>query len=247
VPFEDQDCLILDVVGASALHDLRSVADLSERRLTEKEAHSGKSLVDLEDEFDAGEGVGVDQQAWYEGPVVTRDFDPLGKASTKVWIKSTGGTYFMPAGKAAYVFIMQWPAAGEWSVAWCAKEPSGRYTPDAEGIPRPSATGRDRGMTEHRALPLDQAMVWAEDLAVDMGADTMNLANKRAAWRRKPADAYPNQVSMARGLGIKLVTETDPASGLVTVAMRAGEVSDAITRIVGSRRIDPLVQKVRGQ
>jgi superfamily II DNA or RNA helicase len=251
VPYEDQDCLILDVVGASALHDLRSIADLSEKAITEKEAHSGKTLIDLEDAFDAGEGADPDEPVWWTGDVETRDFDPLGQPSTKVWIKTTAGSFFVPAGKHAYVFIAQYPEPGRWSVFWCAKEPYGNLHVCEGGIPRVTcdnkahSVARPVGMTEHAGLPLDQAMVWAEDLAVDMGADTMNLANKKAPWRRKP----PSEalIRMARGLGVKLTVTRDAASGLVTVTDKAGEVSDRVTKIVGSRRIDPLVGKIRAQ
>lgn len=251
VPYETQDCLILDVVGASALHDLRSIADLSERKITEKEAHSGETMIDLEDAFDAGQGIGADGPEFYYGEVVTRDFDPLAAGSSKVWIKTAGGNFFVPAGKDAYVFIMQYPEPGTWSVAWCHKSAHGKLHDCEDGIPRVKCAadpkcrlGRPVGMSEHRGLPLDEAMVWAEDLAVDMGADTMNLANKRAPWRRRPASEA--MVSMARRLGLKVAGETD-AAGIFTPSERAGELSDRITKVMGTRRIDPLVNMVRGR
>lgn len=242
-PYEEQDCLILDVVGAAGIHtDLRSLADLSERPLKEKDAHSGKTLLELEDEFDAGPGVEEDAPEFWTGDVVVRDFDPLGNATSKVWLKTSGGTYFMPAGKAGYVFICQWPEAGQWSVAWCGSRPEYRFTPDAEGIPRQTPTGKAVGMTVHRGLPLDQAMVWAEDLAVDMGAE-LNTSKKSAPWRKKaPSKAL---LDFARGLGIKLTEVRDPETNLVIgVKERMGEVSDKVTVVTGSRRIDPLVAKV---
>jgi superfamily II DNA or RNA helicase len=253
LPWEGQDCLLLDVVGSATLHgDLRCLADLSERPLKEEDARSGKTLVELEDEFDAGPGIAPDGPEWYAGPVEVHDFDPLGNATSKVWLKTKGGTYFVPSGKSAYVFICQYPAPGQWSVAWCTTGTMDRRYDcgeGEEGVPRPHCTcgnrcpGRPVGMTIHRGLPLDQAMVWAEDLAVDMGTD-LNASNKRAPWRKRPASE--KLVTLARGLGIKLTETRDAQSGMVLgVQERMGEVSDKVTVVLGSRRIDPLVARIR--
>ena len=253
LPYEGQDCIVLDVVGANGIHgDLRSLADLSERPLKEEDAHSGKTLTDLEDEFDAGEGVEPDAPELYTGSVVVRDFDMLGNASSKVWLKSKGGNYFVPSGKSAYVFIMQYPTPGLWSVAWCTKDSRERRYEcgdGEEGVPRPTCTcgnrcpGRPVGMTIHRGLPLDQAMVWAEDLAVDMGTD-LNAAKKSAPWRKKPASEPLRR--FAKSLGIKLTEVRDPESGIVLrVEERMGAVSDMVNTVVGSNRIDPIVRAVQ--
>lgn len=250
LPYEGQDCLLMDVCGAASTHgDLRSIADLSDRAIKERDAHSGKTLIDLEDEFDAGEGVESDAPEFYTGEVVVRDFDPLGNATSKVWLKTAGGTFFVPSGTSAYVFIMQYPEPGQWSVAWCTKDnATRRYECAEDGIPRTACTcgqkcpGRAVGMSIHRGLPLDQAQSWAEDLAVDMGAD-LNTAKRSAPWRKKPASE--RLVSYARGLGIKLTEIKDEQSGMVTgVKERMGEVSDRVNTVVGGRRIDPIVKAV---
>lgn len=230
-PPDGQDCLLLDVVGAASRMDLRTVVDLSERNLTEDQAHSGRTLVELEDEFDAGLGIGPDAPVYYNGEVITRDFDPLARKSSKVWIKTKGGSYFVPAGKTGYVFICEWPSAGLWSVCWAGTYGSNRMTPGTDGVPRLDPSGRSVGMTGHRALPLDQAMVWAEDLAVDMGMDSVNVANKRAPWRRgQPSE---KTVRLAESLGIDCTDR------------KAGQVSDLISTALGSQRIDPLVKGMR--
>jgi superfamily II DNA or RNA helicase len=251
LPYEGQDCLILDVVGAAGIHgDLRSLADLSERPLKEEDAHSGRSIVDLEDEFDAGEGVEPDEPLIYLGPVEVVDFDPMGRPTTSVWLKTKGGTFFVPSGMTAYVFIMQYPEPGQWSVCWCTKEPSGRRYEcgtGEEGVPRPVCTcgkkcsGRPVGMTIHRGLPLDQAMVWAEDLAVDMGTD-LNTAKKTAAWRKKPTS--PKLINYAKGLGVKMTPLDESLGVAMGVKERMGEISDKVSIINGTRRIDPIVQAV---
>jgi superfamily II DNA or RNA helicase len=251
--YADQDCIILDVVGANSTHDLCSVIDLSEKALDPEKAKSGKTLTELEDEFDAGEGVGTDAPEFYTGPVEVKDFDPLGaKSRSKVWITTRDRTYFVPAGKDAYVFIMEYPSRGRWSVAFASKDSrTALYDCPALDAPGKACACGNRckpkqvGMTAHRALELEEAMSWAEDLAVDMGADTLVLANKNAPWRnRKASDAL---VKYARGLGIKLEGETDPVTGAFTCSEKAGKVSDAVTKIVGSDRIDPLVRAVRSR
>lgn len=243
LPYEGQDCLVLDVVGAAGIHtDLRSIADLSERKITEDQAHSGTSLVDLEDLLDAGEGVEADAPGLYLGPVEVHDFDPLGNTTTKVWLKTKAGTYFVPAGTDAYVFICQYPEPGQWSVAWAGKNAGNTFKEDVDGIPRPGA-GRNVGMTAHRGLSLEAAMVWAEDLAVDMGVN-LNTAKKSAPWRKKSASE--KLVTFASRLGIKLTPIVDEASGMpMGVREKAGEVSDRVTIVLGSQRLDPLVKLVQ--
>lgn len=240
VAYDEQDCLLLDVVGANSRHDLRSMADLSEKPLDPEKARSGRTLTELEDEFDAGEGVEEDAPEWYRGPVETREFDPMGRSrSNRVWLKTSNGTYFLPAGTAAYVFIFEYPSAGRWSVAWCAKE-AGRRLYTCDEVPRNICVCDDKckpksvAMTEHADLDLEAAMGWAEDLAVDMGADTLNLANRKASWRNKPPSE--KSLGMAARLGVKVVP-----------GMKAGEVSDRITMVVASRRLDPMVHKVQAK
>lgn len=243
LPYDGQDCLIMDVVGAAGIHtDLRSIADLSERPLKEKDTRDGKTLIELEDEFDAGEGVEPEAPAFYMGEVEVHDFDPLGNTTTKVWLKTKGGTFFVPAGTDAYVFICQYPEPGQWSVCWAGKNSGNTFKEDVDGIPRPGA-GRNVGMTAHRGLSLEAAMVWAEDLAVDMGVN-LNTARKSAPWRKKPASE--KLVNFANRLGVKLTPVVDEASGMpMGVKEKAGEVSDRVTIVLGSQRLDPLVKLVQ--
>ena len=241
-PYEEQDCIVLDVVGANAVHSLRSIVDLSDKPLDPEKAKKGRSLTELEDEFDAGEGVDEDEAPVWRGEVAAREFDPLGNASAraKVWIQTSGGTYFVPAGKSAYVFIMEWPSSGRWTVGFCTTKANDSLPfCSVDSIPLECehdgcTSRRNVGTTLHRGIGLEEAMVWAEDLATDLGAASLNTASRNAPWRKR--DASDKMVSYARGLGISL------PEGRV----KAGEVSDLIGKIEGTRRIDPLVQRVRG-
>lgn len=242
--YDGQYCLILDVVGANAVHDLDPEMDLSKRKKREKKDGEGAYvLTDLSDEFDAGEGVGEDKPDYYEGDITVREFDPLGNKSTKVWIKSKGGAFFMPVGSDGYVFIMQYPEAGRWSVAWATVEPR-RGEPQVlwhncgpDGLPTreckcgKQCAGRIVGMTPYRGLSLEVAMGWAEDVALDLNEGGLNKTKRSAAWRKKPPS--DNIKWLARNLGITV----DPE-------WRMGQVSDQIDEVLGTRRIDSLVAMV---
>lgn len=206
--YDGQDCLLLAVVPEALGHDLCSIIDLSTRPLPE--AVEGKTLVELEDELDAMGGVPEDVPAVYRGPVEVREFDPMGRPTTKVWLRTAAGTYFMQAGRDVFVFIHPFPRAGEWSVSSVHK----RW-----GLPT---------MSEYRGLPLDQALVWAQDLALVLGAD-LNTMSRSASWRKRPASEAMRKLAL--DLGLK-----------VAEGEKGGAVSDRITVVLGSRRIDPLVR-----
>lgn len=241
-PYEDQDCLVLDVVGASATHDLRSIADLSDKPLDEAKARAGKSLIDLEDEFDRGEDEEPDEDdpTQYHGPVEVKEFDPLAAKSTRAWGKTKAGHYYLPAGwstrehpnRGAYVFLV--PAGtGPYTVSWCTAT-GGAYDCPARvhDVECEARHGRKGAITEHRGLDLETALGWAEDLAVDMGADPYESATKKTApWRRKPAS--PAQLGTARQHGCP-----------VRDGMRAGEVSDMIDKVKASGIVDQWATRV---
>lgn len=221
-PYEEQECLLLHVVQLGLT--LRGMADLSTK--PEKAAKDGQTLLDIEEELDAGDGVPEDEVPYWHGDTVVREFDPLGQPTTKVWLKTKGGTFFLPSGKDWYVFIMQYPAAGQWSVA---------QVPVRGGKP---------SMTEHRGLPLDQALVWAEELAYTLGAD-LNTTGKEAPWRKKLASEKMQY--LAKGLGLKVEGSIDVDTGLSVCTERSGALSDRITEVMGNRRIDPIVAVVRAR
>lgn len=234
-PYENQDCLILDVTGTSAIHDLRSIADLSDKPV--RKPREGQTLLDLEDEFDSGEGVEQDPDHYYVGPVVVKDFDPLATRSKRVWNRTTEGTPFLSVARDAYVFLVAGSEPGTVSVAWATRSSEARrYLCGADGTPFPvcecgrGCSGRPGAVTEHRDLPLDLAMAWADDLAVDMGADGAGFnQSKRAGWRRVPASDKAKWTAQRMGIAF-------PED------IRGGELSDMIDKIVASNRIDPVVR-----
>lgn len=213
-PREGQDCLILDVVGASTQHGLASLIDLSPKRI---ELRDGQGLIEAEDELQEKEERFGSFEIIHDGPVKVVDFDPLA-SSTRVWMRTDNGVYFLSAGTgygAVYVFVM--PAVpGTYDVAWCTKNPY-------------EMCGGKRGdVTEHRGLSLKLAFAWGEDLAVELGGeDAAMTLDKRSSWRRtRPSD---KQLTRARQLGIDI---PDGAT--------KGDVSTLIDTRMASQRIDPI-------
>jgi superfamily II DNA or RNA helicase len=243
-PREGQDCLILDVVGASHQHGLASLIDLSERKL--KELGDGQGLIEAEDALDALEaeeeaGANIPDTFFHDGPTVAVDFDPLADASSRLWLKTTGGTWFLSAGagpRAVYVFLtpaapsacpdvseeclycdgtgVVAPAPGTWDVVWSTKT---AYD---------SRDGKRGDVTEHRGIGLELAFSWGEDVAVEMGGETGSMTlNKKASWRRgMPSD---KQLTMCRQRGIE-----------VPEGATKGDVSTLIDTHMASKRIDPI-------
>lgn len=210
--------LILDVVGAGAAHDLRSLIDLApERQL--RDADDGETLLQLDDEYEdlREQDGGIDlEPELYAGPAEVVAFDPLGR--DKLWARTPGGTWFMKAGTVAYVFLVE-SVAGEpshYDVVLCSKEP-----------------GWARA-TEYVDLPLDIALAEAEGVAVDTGGHgSKSLASKKSKWRKAPATDKPNLIRKGQWLGVY-------AEG-----MTVGELSEAIDAVQAARRVDPLVADVK--
>lgn len=106
-PREGQDCLILDVVGVSANHTLASLVDLSEKEITVRD---GQTLIEAEDELEEKEASLPVVPKFHDGPVVAVDFDPLAANSSRAWMKTAGGIYFLSAGTQDGVYVFVIPA-----------------------------------------------------------------------------------------------------------------------------------------
>jgi ATP-dependent helicase IRC3 len=222
-PYEEQDCLLLHVTQVGA--NLRGMVDLSSRE--GKKPRDGQTLLDLEDELDAGpEWDAEDTPEYWNGPVESLEFDPLGRPTAEVWLRTKEGTYFLPAGKEMYVLVAEYPARGQWTVVT---------------VPVNPRDGRAK-MSEHRALPLDQALVWAAELAMDMGTD-LNTTAKDAKWRKKlPSEKF---INFARNRGVKPEGYVDAETGRFVCTERQGSLSDRVATKLGSERIDPIIRAVR--
>lgn len=229
LPAEQREkALILDVVGAGAAHDLRSLIDLSPERKRDEGYDDDASLLEIDAEWQEwqeeqqanGVGQGVDFAEDYSGETEIKEFDPLGR--DKLWSRTPGGAWFMSAGGVGYVFLVE-SLAGEpshYDVVLCSKLSYRR-----DGVD-PWARA-----TDYADLPLEEALGWAEELAIETGGHgTKSLTGKKSAWRRaEPTEAQKNY---ATRLGI------DPTG------LSKGELSERIDNVNAARRIDPLVKAV---
>jgi len=242
------DCLVLDVVGASKNHSLRSLVDLSEKEIREEiEEDETLSLLEMEEQEDlleseATPGSGQEEEL-YAGTVEHVDFDPLGRTTIGAWLQTAAGYYFVPAGKEAYVLIVPSEEPGQWDVAWLTAKPSIFWHRTCSGMAPyfstnrecqcgASHTGAAGGLTEHRGMSVEMACSWAEEVMEEMGG---SFGSKKASWRYGQPSAA--QVGMARGMGCDVPEKEDG-----TYAINKGKVSDLISTVVGTRRIDPVVQ-----
>lgn len=246
-PSERGKALVLDVVGAGANHDLRSLIDLSpERPLSAAaEQHEDFSLLELDEwvleELEgkrAGASMEFEGAEDYAGPAAVLDFDPLGRS--QLWAQTPGGNWYMGAGGSAYAFLVP-SLAGEpshFDVVLCSKV--GPYSPsyDQYAAKRKAAeAGQLEGWawaraTEHTDLPLEQALGWAEEEAMAFGGfGAKTLTGRKSAWRKGP----PKPGVLKKAAAMRLRIEED---------MTAGEVSELIDAEFARLRVDPLVKQV---
>lgn len=222
-PAEREKALILDVVGAGAEHDLRSLIDLSPERRP-RELDDGESLLEIDDRWldEQKQAGGLEPEAdfAYVGETAVLDFDPLGRE--KLWSRTPGGVYFMSAGSVAYAFLVE-SVAGEpahFDVVLASK-PARGVTPWAKA-------------TDYVDLPMDIALAEAEELAVEVGGHgAKTLAGRKSAWRRGAVVPDSPQHRLAKALGVWVD------------GMTKGECSEAIDQHKAAQRLDPLVKAVR--
>jgi superfamily II DNA or RNA helicase len=238
------DCLVLDVVGVSRTHNLRTLIDLSERAPDDFEMDEDQTFLELEDEVDAmlrelEEDGMPSENAEYVGIVAAEDFDPLARAGIGAWLRTAGGTYFLPLGKEIYLLLVESEEPGRYDVAWLTQSAVNSWFTDCAGMDpyiQPSRacvcggghTGSQGDLTEHQGMALDMATSWAEELLEDWGGSTaLVLAGTKKRWRREePSGAQKDWCER---------------NGIDWSQMRKGEVSDLMSTTFASRRIDPVV------
>lgn len=241
------DCLVLDVVGASRNHDLRSLVDLSEKQIPDDialdEELSLLMMEEFEEERERKSQTPAEEEP-YVGETEAIDFDPLGRTGIGAWLNTFGGTYFLPIGRRAYVLIVPSEDPGRWDVAWLPKDPKhyGHFDcPETRGYSArftfspycrcPQAQrheGSHGGLTEHRGLSLEMACSWAEEVMEKVGGKlALSVGGHAQSWRILP----PNITLLRRAWELNV-----PTKGL-----NKGELSDALDILEASRRIDPVI------
>jgi hypothetical protein len=246
-PAERGKALILDVVGAGANHDLRSLIDLSPERplAAAAEQHEDFSLLELDEwvleeleEKRAGAGYEFEGAEDYTGPAAVLEFDPLGRS--QMWAQTPEGTWYMGAGGNAYAFLVP-SLAGEpshFDVVLCSK--IGPYSPSYDQYAAKREAAREGNLdswcwaraTEHIDLPLEQALGWAEEAAMEIGGHgSKTLTGRKSAWRKGP----PKPGVLKKAAAMRLRVEEGAT---------AGDVSEMIDAEFARLRVDPLVKTV---
>lgn len=227
-PREDQRCILLCVAGTTT--DLATVADLSDKV---DEVKDGRSLLEMEDEWDIGADLdGVDEDNAYRGPVRVEQWDALVQRSSKAWKYTDGGIPFLPTAKRGlgYVFIVQFADRAE---VWARREV--RRTGRA-------ATGNMKVSRMATAPDLELAMAEAEDLAQELGGDIgALLADKTRPWRKNTPSVEAVHAALAAGVpeaDINKITASK-SSG------KAGRLSDLIDKVTATRALDHLTERIR--
>lgn len=228
-PREEQRCVLLCV--SDGVTDLACVADLSDNP---GEVTDGKTLTQMEDEWDIGRDIEPDGTP-YAGPVVVERWDAAVQASSKAWKYTKGGVPFLPTAKShhGYVFVVE--RDGEWTIWYYGPRPDLFMV---RGQPRQGMRTEKVGA----APDLELAMSLAEDAVHDHGGDIGRLlADKNRAWRKAvPSSEMIQMAHRARVPEVAMARILNSKS-----AGKAGKLSDLIDKVVASRVIDPVAARIK--
>lgn len=209
-PFPGKDdALVLDVVGATAMHALRSLIDLTKSKIPE--IGEGETLAEAvarhEAEQEAREAGKPADAVRAAGELATIEVD-LFHGSDSVWLKTYAGTWFIPTRSWTYFL---WPenGSGLWKL--------GR---------KPTWSNRlGKGGWVREGLELGYAMAIGEAEAADVDP---SVSQKAASWRRKSNKPSAAQMGQVERYGLPYVE-----------GMNKSEVSDLISVHYASRDLDP--------
>jgi hypothetical protein len=230
---EDQRCILLTI--ADGVTQLATYADLSERPLAP--GQDGKTLTQMDDEWDLGRDLEPDEVTEYRGPIRVERWDALVQASSKAWKYTDGAVPFLPTAKrsAGYVFITEQPSNQWHEHGWKV------------WLRRPADPGEGRGayrtVMVATAPDLELAMALAEDVAQEHGGDVgALLADKGRAWRKGVPSPDMLAVAMRLGLHVQTLKITQSRAG-----GKAGKLSDLIDKVQASRVLDPIADKIKAR
>lgn len=205
------DALVLDVVGASVRHSLNAGVDLfgdEIEREPSAEEDDAEDDAGIEDLLDGG---GSEPEVYANGPLVAEEVD-LFRDSSSAWLRTFGGTWFLPAGERYIALIPSTLGEGGWDVVAM----NSRVKGESRWV--------RRGVSD-----LGYAMAWAEG---DVTPTETSLARKGRSWQSsRPSDA---QVTLARRMGI--VVMDGMRSGELSGQLAVTFASRRIDPIMASRQ-----------
>ncbi|WP_408645947.1 DEAD/DEAH box helicase [Streptomyces odonnellii] len=149
-----ENALILDVMGASTRHKLASIVDLTAKEISEPS--ESRSLRELAD--DAAQAAAFAAAEW-------EDIDLFHQSPIR-WLRTDGGTWFVPMTKSVFLFLMRGSEPGLYRVRrWDAGMGVRPPQPDPEA-------------------PLAEAMRWTEEQARRLVRPA--YLSREASYRTRP-------------------------------------------------------------
>jgi superfamily II DNA or RNA helicase len=156
-PFKGKtDALVLDVAGASTRHKLASICDLTGYNIGEPD--DNETLTEAAVRAKVGLAFPSTKVQW-------ADVD-LFLGSATAWLRTVGGSWFIPAPDSCYYFLAPGTEPQTFRVRRWTRA-AGMQVPDIDPD-----------------YPLSYAMRWAENYAADHGG---SIHRRDAAWRERPA------------------------------------------------------------
>ena len=176
-----RDALVLDVVGATSLHRLATIADLTPASVRAPE--QGETLGEAVARTAAEEA--DEKVRKLAGRLAAENVD-LFHRSRSVWLRTPGGCWFIPT-RTTVVFL--WPTE------------DGRFQVGCTGSAYAARGGT--WLHDQQAFPLETAMAWGEQRAAELDelAGT-KVASKTASWRQGNRAPSEQQISLAAKLRI---------------------------------------------
>jgi hypothetical protein len=204
------DALVLDVVGASRRHRLASLAALELSDETERVTRDELDIGDDEPLLlgDLACAADIDPVMYRDGRLVAELVDLFG-ASHAAWLRTYGGTWFLPAGE-DLITILPDPLGG-WMVIRAHRQ-VGHSTGIARGIP-----------------DLSYAMAHGEG---NVSAVEASLVNRSASWRKQMPST--RQIEVAERFGV--VVAEGMRRGDLSDTISVAKASQRLDRYVGRAR-----------
>lgn len=216
--------LVLDVVGATAKHSLVSPVKLFGEEVKPREV--GDDVLELdgydEEAEPQGDGRGIDDQVLLDGPLQAVEVD-LFHGSESAWLRTRGGTWFLPAGERFIALVPGEHLVG-FDVVWMHRRRTGEGASGwvARGIPE-----------------LGYAMAYAEGNVTFWEKQS---AQREREWRMAPVSDRARAYAVEFGVTLDGCATEGEAHDVIVV----GEAS---RRIDGKqkRRMAAMVSPVAGR
>jgi len=204
------DALVLDVTGASQRHALSTTLELfgedPEQRESDDEALDETN--DLEENVSLSDA--VDETVYADGPITSFEVD-LFHGSQSAWLRTYGGTWFLPAGD-RYIAILPAPRIGAWDVVAMH-----RYR-----------VGNSRWVVRD-IDDLSYAMAHAES---DVMPSEAVLARKERSWRvKRPSDAQRGLLARL-GIGAADGAHAGEVSNLISQYLASQRIDARVAMIL---------------